>query len=201
MPSHNGPGVISRPADMISPPLGCLMRLGADPCLRCIVAHLKHASRCLNLSPDAPSRHERARKRRIGEVDREGVIQHSACPGWRHDPPVRTAVLVEPSGDLGMPLAETAWRNSDPDANREVPFGQGDHLSWVAGHYVPLLFETRITLTFRCVQPLGAALLRAGRRAADGRGALVAMLGYPLDNIRIIGVCPKQLNEGEGEQG
>ena len=23
--------------------------------------------------------------------------------------------------------------------------------------------------------------------------------GYPLDNIRIIGVCPEQLHEGEGE--
>src|SRR6516162_997728 len=87
--------------------------------------------------------------------------------------------LVEPSGDLGMPLAETAWRNSNPDANREVPFGQGDHLSWVAGHYISLLFETRITLTFRCVQPLGAALLRACRRAADGRGARAAMLRIP----------------------
>src|SRR5271169_3119130 len=29
---------------MISPPSGCLMRLGADPCLRFIVAHLEDAA-------------------------------------------------------------------------------------------------------------------------------------------------------------
>jgi hypothetical protein len=50
------------------------MRSDADPCLRLVLDYLEHASRCLNLIPDGPSRHERARKRRIGEVDREGVI-------------------------------------------------------------------------------------------------------------------------------
>src|SRR6516165_9440404 len=37
---------------MISPPSGCLMRPGADPCLPFIVAHLEHTSGRLHLSPE-----------------------------------------------------------------------------------------------------------------------------------------------------
>jgi hypothetical protein len=33
-----------------------------------------------------------------------------------------------------MPLAKTVWRNADPDANRETPLDDGDHLAWVASH-------------------------------------------------------------------
>jgi hypothetical protein len=32
-----------------------------------------------------------------------------------------------------MPLAETAGRNGDPDADRESPFGHRDHLTRVPG--------------------------------------------------------------------
>jgi hypothetical protein len=35
-----------------------------------------------------------------------------------------------------MPLTETLWWNGDPDADRETPLGRGDHLGWVAWHYV-----------------------------------------------------------------
>jgi hypothetical protein len=76
MPSHNGPGVISLPADMISRPSGCLMRPGADPCLPFIVAHLEDAACRLDLGPDASPRYEGARECRITEVDRQGIVQH-----------------------------------------------------------------------------------------------------------------------------
>ena len=39
----------------------------------------------------------------------------------RHSPAVGATVFIEPSGNLGMPLAETAWRNTDPDPDGGAP--------------------------------------------------------------------------------
>ena len=78
-----------------------------DPWLRFILAHLEHTSCRLDLGPDAPAGDKRARERGIGEVDRDGVIQHAARSRRRHRPSVRAAVLVEPGGDLRVPLTET----------------------------------------------------------------------------------------------
>jgi hypothetical protein len=58
---RRGPGVIFRPAGMISPPSGCLMQPGADPCLRLILSHLEHTACRLDLRSDAPPGDERAR--------------------------------------------------------------------------------------------------------------------------------------------
>ena len=65
---------------MISPPSGCLMQPGADPCPRCIVAQLEDATGSLDLRPDAPPGDKRTRQGRLGEVDREGIIQHATGP-------------------------------------------------------------------------------------------------------------------------
>ena len=72
---------------------------------------------------------------------RESVIQHATGSRGGHRPAVRAAVLIEPSGDVRAPLAETARRNRDPDADGEAPFGDLDHLAWVARHCVPLGLE------------------------------------------------------------
>jgi hypothetical protein len=37
-----------------------------------------------------------------------------------------------------MSLAETLRRNANPNADRETPLGQHDHLAWVARHRAPL---------------------------------------------------------------
>jgi hypothetical protein len=85
-----------------------------DPRLRLILAHLGDSVSSLGFSPNAPPRYERARQGGIGEIDREGIIQYPARPRGRHGPPVGAAVLVQPGGDLRMPLAETFWRNGLP---------------------------------------------------------------------------------------
>jgi hypothetical protein len=54
----------------------------------------------------------------------------------------RTGTMIsrmrEIVSDLGVPLAETVWRNGDPDADGKAPFGFGDHLAGVAWHHAPL---------------------------------------------------------------
>ena len=89
-----------------------------DPRLRLVLTHLEDAARRFGPCPNTPPGHEGARECGISEVDREGVI------GYR--PAIRTAILVEPGGDLGMTLAEALWRNGDPDADGKAPFGRGE---------------------------------------------------------------------------
>jgi hypothetical protein len=84
-----------------------------------MLPNLEHSTSRLNFVPCAPSGNERVRERGVGKVDRHGIIEHPAHPGRRHGPPVRAAILVEPGGYLSMPLAETLWRNADPDADWE----------------------------------------------------------------------------------
>jgi hypothetical protein len=57
----------------------------------------EHALRSLDLVTSAPPGYERARQRRVGEVNRDGVVQHSAKPRRRHCPAVSPAVLIQPS--------------------------------------------------------------------------------------------------------
>jgi hypothetical protein len=84
--------------------------------------------------PGAPAGDERPRERGVEEIDRHGAIQHAAHARWGDRPPVGAAILVEPCRDVGMPLAETARRNPEPDADRKALLGHGDHLSRVARH-------------------------------------------------------------------
>jgi hypothetical protein len=131
-----------------SPQSQCPVQPGFGPRLRAILAHLKHASGGrLDLCPDAPSRYKGTGERRIGEVDRKGVIQHAETPGGRHRSPVRAAVLIELCGDLRMPLAETRWRNGDADTDREPPFGRRDQVGGIAGHLCSLLVLKERLLT------------------------------------------------------
>jgi hypothetical protein len=56
----------------------------------------------------------------VQEVDRDRIVEHPAHPGRCHCPAIGAAILVEPRGHFGMPLAEPAGRNTDPDADREA---------------------------------------------------------------------------------
>jgi hypothetical protein len=94
-----------------------------DPRRRLILAHLEHTTGGLRSGPNAPPRDEGAGERGIREVDRYRVIQYPARPRRRHHPTISAAVLVQPIGDLRVPLAETAWRDADPDADREEALG------------------------------------------------------------------------------
>ena len=67
-----------------------------------------------------------AREGGISIVDRKGVIQHTARSRGRHRSAVRAAILVEPGGDLSVPLPETLWWNRDADADGKAPFGDRD---------------------------------------------------------------------------
>jgi hypothetical protein len=51
-----------------------------DPRRWIIIAHLKHAAGRLDPVPGAPPRYKRAGQRRIEEIDRSGVVDHSARP-------------------------------------------------------------------------------------------------------------------------
>ncbi len=52
----------------------CLVVGRHRPRRRLVLAHPKQAVRCLGPMPGAPSRHKRARDRRVGEVD--GNLRH-----------------------------------------------------------------------------------------------------------------------------
>jgi hypothetical protein len=97
--------------------------------------------RCCSSSSCSPSGELTAPDRkRIGEVDRDRIVEHPLCPRWRHRPAVGTTVLVKPGCHSGVLLAETAWRNGDADANRKSPFGGRDQLARIARHSVPHSF-------------------------------------------------------------
>jgi hypothetical protein len=98
--------VISRPArrrDLAA------LRVSYAVRRRLILSHLEHASGRTGFPTDTPPGYEGTRKCRIREIDREGIIQDAASSRGRHGPPVHSAILVEPGGDLGMRLAETRW--------------------------------------------------------------------------------------------
>src|SRR5438132_979060 len=77
----------------------------------------KHTAGRLDSVTGAPPGDERARERGIAEVDRHRVVENPAHPRRCHRPPARTAILIEPSRYVGMPLAETFCRNTYPDAD------------------------------------------------------------------------------------
>jgi hypothetical protein len=74
---------------------------------RLILAHLEDASGSFHPGTDAPPGDEGISGRRI-----RGIVKHAARSRGRHSPAVGAAILVEPGGNLGMPLTETAWRNA-----------------------------------------------------------------------------------------
>src|SRR5215472_2302105 len=61
------------------------------PRRRLILAYLEHAAGRLNLGASASPRNERARERRIPEVDRDRVVQHPAHSRRRHRPGIGAA--------------------------------------------------------------------------------------------------------------
>jgi hypothetical protein len=64
------------------------------PRRRLILAYLEHAAGRLNLGASASPRNEGARERRIGEIERNRVVQHPAYPRRRHRPAIE-AVAVQ----------------------------------------------------------------------------------------------------------
>src|SRR6266436_9162111 len=90
---------------------------------RLILAHPERPFGGLDLVADAPARDKRTGERCVGEVDRNRVVEHTASSRWRHRPPVRAAVLVEPGGYSSVLSAETSRRDGDADADWEAPFG------------------------------------------------------------------------------
>jgi hypothetical protein len=52
----------------------------ANPRHRLILSYLKHAASCLDAVTRAPPGDECARKSRVGEIDRSGVVEHSTRP-------------------------------------------------------------------------------------------------------------------------
>src|SRR5262249_50601633 len=61
-----------------------------------------------------------------------GVIEHTAHARRRHHPSIGAAVPVEPGSHLRVPLAETAGRNADPDADGKAALGHGDHFMGIS---------------------------------------------------------------------
>lgn len=56
------------------------MQSCTDPRSWIIIAHLKPAANPLDPIPGAPPRYKRAGQRRIEEIYRSGVVEHSVCP-------------------------------------------------------------------------------------------------------------------------
>src|SRR5216683_5990030 len=96
---------------------------------RLISPHPKHPLGCLDLVTGTPPGNEGARQRGIEEVNRHRVVENPAHPRRRYGPSVSAAVLVQPSGYLGITLAKTAGRNADPDADWEAPIGERDQVA------------------------------------------------------------------------
>jgi len=107
---------------------------GSDPWRRLILPHFEAAPSGLDLVTGTPSSDEGTREGRIAEIDRQSVIQHAACPRWRHRPALGTTVLVEPCRHIRIALAEAIGGHAEPDADGEAPLGRRDYLAWVAGH-------------------------------------------------------------------
>src|SRR6266481_9357950 len=106
----------------------------SDPRQWFIISDLKHTAGRLDSVTDAPPGEEGVRQRGIEEVDRHRVVENPAHPRRRHRPAVSAAVLVQPSGYLGIALTKTPWWNADPDANGEPALGNRDHVARVPWH-------------------------------------------------------------------
>jgi hypothetical protein len=100
----------------------CPAQVGFHPLCRLILPHLEDAPNGLDTVPGTPSGDERARQGGIREIDREGVIQHPACPRGGHRPSVRAAILVEPNFDPVESGAQAVCRDADPDTRGETSF-------------------------------------------------------------------------------
>ena len=88
-----------------------------------IVSNTKCPFGDLDLSSDAPSRHEGARQCSVDKIDGQRVVDDAADAARRDRPAVRTAVFVKPTLHLIEPLAEATGRNSNPNAHGETPIG------------------------------------------------------------------------------
>src|SRR5215472_7868312 len=82
------------PISIVSADLTTSYAVPPDPRLRPILPNPEHPASRLGLSPDAPPGDKPARQRRIGEIDREGVIQHTARSRGCDRPAGRATVLV-----------------------------------------------------------------------------------------------------------
>jgi hypothetical protein len=83
----------------------------SNPCYRLIIADPKKAIDGLNFLGAAPPGHERARDRRIGEMDRDSIVQDTphaggadklpawAAPARGHGPIIRSRILTIPASD------------------------------------------------------------------------------------------------------
>ena len=88
-----------------------------------IVSNPKYPFSDLDLSSDAPARHEGARQCSVDKMDRQRVVDDAADAARRDRPADRTAVFVKPTLHLIEPLAEATGRNSNPNAHGETPLG------------------------------------------------------------------------------
>src|SRR5712671_8163574 len=88
--------------------------------------------------PGAPSRHERARDRRVGEVDGNSVVDDGANTARGHCPAVRTGILVEPGVHLIEPFTKAANGYRQPDPDRKAALGLGDHQFRACRHAISL---------------------------------------------------------------
>ena len=96
--------------------------------VRCIVASVRgdgssssdpeDALRSLDPIAGAPSGHEGAREGGVEEIDRQGVVEHSPHPRWRHGPSVGTAILVEPACHLREAPPEPFRRDANANTDR-----------------------------------------------------------------------------------
>lgn len=84
----------------------------------------------------------------VEEIDRHGVIQHAARPGWCYRPPVRAAIGVEPVGHLRITRPEAAQRDADPDTGGKARRSAMVMISrGLPGHFcVPYWFLVAITI-------------------------------------------------------
>src|SRR5262249_32209996 len=111
---------------------GCPVQPRSHPRNGLILAH--HASSRLDFRYHAPPDNKRARERGIGEVDRQGIIQHAARPRRCYGPASRSAILVEPCGYLLVSLAKTVWWTRDPNSDGEASLRRRDHVARIAWH-------------------------------------------------------------------
>jgi hypothetical protein len=113
--------------------MACVVPSRPDPRRRLVLADLEYpASRLESWRTRARRMPSRGSHRRSRYRDR--IIQNATGAGGRESPTVGAAICVQPIGNLGLPLSETARRNAHPNADREEALGCGDHLSRVARH-------------------------------------------------------------------
>jgi len=140
---------------------------GPDSWRRLILAYLEDAPSSLDLVPSAPAGDECPSQSRVTEIDRQSVIQHAACPRWRHRPLIRPAILVEPAFDSVEPGAEPVRQQTgiecrtfdgpgagiqDSVINRNT--GQGEKPPWASwSRCVSVLFRRDASFW----QPAGSA--------------------------------------------